>query len=69
MNLLVALVVVFLLALVVLVVIDGYARHMGNPEPTDWKTILLVALAIGAIAAGGLGVVSEIIRFAWGLFA
>ena len=69
MNLLAAFAAIFLLALVVLILLDGYGRHMGNPDPTDWKAILLIALAAGAIGAGGLGVAWEIIKFVWGLFA
>lgn len=68
MNLVVVFAIVFLLALVVLVLIDGYARHMGNPEPTDWKALLLIALALGAISAGVTAVALEIIKLAWGLF-
>lgn len=69
MNLLAAFAAIFLLALVLLILMDGYGRHMGNTEPTDWKAVLLIALAVGAIGAGALGVVWEIIKFGWGLFA
>lgn len=68
MNLLAAFAIIFVLALIVLLLLDGYGKHMGNPDRTDWKILLLVALAIGAIGAGVLGVAWETMAFVWGLF-
>jgi uncharacterized membrane protein len=47
----IAFVVCFIIALVILLVLDGYARHMGNPEPTDWVTVAVVAALAGLIGS------------------
>lgn len=69
MSILVAFFVVTLVALAILVLLDGYARHMGNPDPTEWGPIVLVALAVGAIGAGAIAVLWEIGKALWGLVA
>lgn len=58
-----------LLALVILIAVDGYARHLGSPEPTDWKAMLLIAFFVGAAGAGIVTVVAHLVRFVGGLLS
>lgn len=46
--------IAFVLALLALVLLNGYARHMGNPEGSDWRTMVVVALTAAAVVAGAV---------------
>ena len=65
----VAFAVSFIIVLVVLLALDGYARHMGNPEPTDWMTILVVSALAGLVGAGLWGGLIEATRVVTGVLA
>lgn len=47
----IAFAVCFIFVLLFLLVLDGYGRHMGNPEPTDWTTIIVVSALAGLVGS------------------
>ena len=46
-----AFVVCFIIAFLVLAALAGYGRHMGNPEPTDWVTIIVISALAGLVGS------------------
>lgn len=67
MNLLVAFAIIFVLALIVLAPMDGYARHMGSPGPSDWVAMVVVAAIVGAAVTGVVAVLWEVAKLTWWL--
>lgn len=48
----IAFIVCFIVALVILVALAAYGQHMGNPDPIDWVTLVVVALLLGLVCSG-----------------
>lgn len=65
----VAFAVCFIIVLVILLALDGYSRHLGNPEPTDWMTILVVSALAGLVGAGLWGGLIEATRVVTGMLS
>lgn len=68
MHLLIAFPVMFVLFLLLLLFLVGYARHLGDASDTDWVTVMMIAIVLSAIATGAFAVVWEIAHLASGLF-
>lgn len=47
----IAFIVVSVLTFAVLA-LDGYAKHMGHGDPSDWGTMLVVAVLAGFVGMG-----------------